>query len=194
MTELQKCMSGEPFDGSSPEITEMVIRNKRLLRQLRETDYADAEAKRRIYEQMFGSIGNDVYIDIDFRCEYGRNIHIGNKVIINMNCTFLDNSSIFIGNNVMIAPDVKIYTATHSVHLAERMPARSNTNASICDTIAHPVTVKDGVWIGGGSIILPGVTIGANSVIGAGSVVTRDIPANTIAVGNPCRPMGVAKP
>lgn len=100
-------MDEEPFDGSSPEITEMTVRNKRLLHQLRETDYADNEAKQRIYRQMFGSIGKDVYIDIDFRCEYGKNIYFGNKVIVNMNCTFLDNNNIIIGNNVMIAPDVK---------------------------------------------------------------------------------------
>lgn len=185
-TEFEKCMSGEPFDGSSPEITEMTRRNKRLLRQLRETDYADNDAKQRIYQQMFGSIGKDVYIDINFRCEYGRNIHFGNKVIVNMNCTFLDNNSIFIGNNVMIAPDVKIYTATHSVYLSERMPERADSNASICDTIAHAVTIEDGAWIGGGSVILPGVTVGKNSVIGAGSVIVKDIPANSIAVGNPC--------
>ena len=157
-------MDEEPFDGSSPEITEMTVRNKRLLHQLRETDYADNEAKQRIYRQMFGSIGKDVYIDIDFRCEYGKNIYFGNKVIVNMNCTFLDNNNIIIGNNVMIAPDVKIYTATHSVHLAERMPERTCPGASICDTIARPVLIEDGVWIGGGSTILPGVTIGKNSV------------------------------
>lgn len=187
MTEYEKCMAGEPFDGSSSEITEMAVRTKRLLHQLRETDYADNEAKQRIYRKMFGSIGEDVYIDIDFRCEYGKNIHFGNKVIVNMNCTFLDNNRINIGNNVMIAPDVKIFTATHSVHLSERMPERSAPNASICDTIAYPVTIDDGVWIGGNATILPGVTIGRNSVIGAGSVVTKDIPANSIAVGNPCR-------
>lgn len=180
-------MAGEPFDGSSPEITEMAVRTKRLLRQLRETDYADNDSKQRIYREMFGSIGEDVYIDIDFRCEYGRNIHIGNKVIVNMNCTFLDNGRINIGNKVMIAPDVKIFTATHSVRLSERMPERIVKGASICDTIAHPVTIEDGAWIGGGSIILPGVTIGNNTVIGAGSVVTKNIPENSIAVGNPCR-------
>lgn len=185
--EFEKCMAGEPFDGASSEIAEMALRNKRLLRQLRDVDYADNDAKQCIYKQMFGSIGEDVYIDIDFRCEYGRNIHFGNKVIVNMNCTLLDNNSIFIGNNVMIAPDVKIYTATHSLHLAERMPERTRLGASICDTIAHAVTIEDGVWIGGGTVVLPGVTIGRNSVIGAGSVVVKDIPANSVAVGNPCR-------
>lgn len=187
MTEYQKCMAGEPFDGSSAEITEMAVRAKRLLRQLRETDYADNEGKQRIYREMFGSIGEDVYIDIDFRCEYGKNIHFGNKVIVNMNCTFLDNNRINIGNNVMIAPDVRIFTATHSVYLSERMPERTVKGASICDTIAHPVTIEDGVWIGGGAVVLPGVTIGRNSVIGAGSVVTKNVPENSIAVGNPCR-------
>ena len=88
---------------------------------------------------------------------------------------------------VIITPDVKIYTATHSVQLAERMPERTHPGASICDTIARPVLIENGVWIGGGSTILPGVTIGKNSVIGAGSVVVKDIPANSIAVGNPCR-------
>ena len=185
--EYQKCMDGEPFDGSSPELVELTIRTKRFLRQLRETDYADNETKDAIYKQMFGSIGDQVSIDIDFRCEYGKNIHIGNKVIINMNCTFLDNGGINIGDNVMIAPDVRIYTATHSVILSERMPVRSNSKASICDTIACPVTIESGVWIGGGAVILPGVTIGRNSVIGAGSVVTKSIPENSIAVGNPCR-------
>ena len=186
-TEYQKCMDGEPFDGSAPELVELTIRTKRFLRQLRETDYADNETKDAIYKQMFGSIGDQVSIDIDFRCEYGKNIHIGNKVIINMNCTFLDNGVINIGDNVMIAPDVRIYTATHSVILSERMPVRSNSKASICDTIACPVTIESGVWIGGGAVILPGVTIGRNSVIGAGSVVTKSIPENSIAVGNPCR-------
>ena len=186
-TEYQKCMDGEPFDGAAPELSEMTIRTKRLLRQLRETDYADQGAKQQIYRQMFGSIGENVYIDLDFRCEYGRNIRLGNDVIINMNCTFLDNNHIFIGNRVMIAPDVKIYTATHSVDLDERMPKRTSAGASICDTIARPVTIEDGVWIGGGTVVLPGVTIGKNSVVGAGSVVVKDIPANTIAAGNPCR-------
>lgn len=180
-------MSGVPFDGSSPEITEMAVRNNRLLQQLRNTDYADNEEKQRIYREMFGSIGKDVYIDIDFRCEYGRNIHFGNKVIVNMNCTFLDNNIINIGNNVMIAPDVKIFTATHSVNLSERMPERDRPDDSICDTIALPVTIEDGVWIGGNVTVLPGITIGKNSVIGAGSVVVKDIPANSIAVGNPCK-------
>lgn len=193
-TEWEKCLAGEPFDGASPEIAEMTLRCKRLLKQLRDTDYADNETKQHIYRQLFGSIGRDVYIDIDFRCEYGRNIHIGNEVIINMNCTFLDNGNIFIGNKVMIAPDVKIYTATHALQLSERMPERQHPRASICATIAHPVRIEDGAWIGGGTVILPGVTVGTQAVIGAGSVVVHDIPAHAVAVGNPCRVIGEINP
>lgn len=104
-----------------------------------------------------------------------------------MNCTFLDNNRIDIGNDVLIAPDVKIYTATHSTDIKERMVSNWVPGQEICRTYALPVKIEDGVWIGGGTIILPGVTIGRNSVIGAGSVVTRSIPANSLAVGNPCR-------
>ncbi len=186
-TEYQKCLDGEPYDGAAPELAEMTLRTKRLISRLRSIDYADAEAKRAVYEQMFGSIGSHVYIDIDFRCEYGKHIHLGNNVIINMNCTLLDDGLINIGDNVMIAPDVKIYTATHSVALAERMPVREREGMSICDTIAKTVNIGRGVWIGGGTVVLPGVNIGENTVIGAGSVVTKSIPANCVAVGNPCR-------
>ena len=174
-TELQKCLDGEIFRGEDKELAEMTIRAKRLLKELNDVDYADTIFKHAIHKQLFGSIGNDVYIDIDFHCEYGKHIHIGNKVIINMNCTFVDNNIIEIGDNVLIASNVQIYTATHS------------TKEGFCRTYALPVKIEDHVWIGGGAIILPGVTIGKGSVIGAGSVVTRSIPANCVAVGNPCR-------
>lgn len=126
-------MDEEPFDGSSPEITEMTVRNKRLLHQLRETDYADNEAKQRIYRQMFGSIGKDVYIDIDFRCEYGKNIYFGNKVIVNMNCTFLDNNNIIIGNNVII-PQLIPFTLRKGCrkgHIPERPSATQLPDLSL---------------------------------------------------------------
>lgn len=187
-TEYQKCLNGEPYKGSDPEIARMNDRCKLLLKQLREVELTDADAKLRIQKQMFGSMGEEVYIDFDFRCIFGKHIHFGNKVVVNINCTFLDDGIINIGNCVMIAPDVKIYTATHSLDLEERMPSYDVPGAeSVCDTIALTVTVEDGVWIGGNSTILPGVTIGHHSVIGAGSVVNKDIPPYSVAVGNPCR-------
>ena len=122
---------------------------------------------------MFGHLGENVHVDIDFRCEYGKNIFVGNKVIINMNCTFVDNNRIEIDNNVLIASNVQIYTATHSTNVKERTMQNWDESKAICNTFALPIKIEDNVWIGGGAIILPGVTIGRNSVIGAGSVVTR---------------------
>lgn len=187
-TEYEKCMAGEPFiGGKDPEIVAMVLRTRRLLAQFNATDYADNERKQELLREMFGGMGKSVSVDIDFHCEYGKHIFIGNKVIINMNCTFVDNNRIDIGNNVLIASNVQIYTATHSTYVDERMVEDCPEGGEICRTIARPVKIEDGVWIGGGAIILPGVTIGRNSVIGAGSVVTRSIPADCVAVGNPCR-------
>ena len=105
-----------------------------------------------------------------------------------MNCTFLDDNRIVIGDNVLIAPNVQIYTAFHPTNAAERFgPTRADGSFAFCKTQTAPVVIGNHVWIGGGAILLPGVTIGDNVVIGAGSVVTRDIPANTVACGSPCR-------
>ena len=111
-------------------------------------------------------------------------------MIVGMNCTFVDNQEIHIGNQVMIAPNVQIYTASHSVLPQERLIENWKGNShTFFRTYAQPVVIEDNVWIGGGVVILPGVTIGKNTVIGAGSVVTRSIPANCVAVGNPCKVM-----
>lgn len=186
-TEYEKCMSGEYFEGSDPELVKLTTDTKRLLMKFNSCDYADTKGKTAILRKMFGSMGKNVHIDIDFHCEYGKNIHLGDNVIINMNCTFVDNNSITIGNNVLIASNVQFYTATHPVNYWERN--RHNNDGKFFNTYAKPIVIEDGVWIGGGAIVLPGVTIGRNSVIGAGSVVTRDIPENSVAVGNPCRVM-----
>lgn len=186
-TELEKCLAGEIFLGKDKELVDMTINAKRLLKELNATDYEDTERKREILGKLFGGIGEEVHVDIDFHCEYGKHIFVGSKVIINMNCTFVDNNHIVIGDNVLIASNVQIYTATHSIRAAERNVPLDDRQSGICHTYAKPVRIEDGAWIGGGSILLPGVTIGKNSVIGAGSVVTRSIPADCVAVGNPCR-------
>lgn len=187
-TEYQKCMDGEFFTADS-EMLQIVYRCKRLVRSLNGTDMENISERKKIIGELFGSVGNNVHIDIDFHCEYGINIHCGSDVIINMNCTFVDNNRINIGNNVLIASDVKIYTATHTTDIAGRTntPANKKISGCFCRTYSKPITIEDNVWIGGGAILLPGVTIGKNSVIGAGSVVTRSIPENSVAVGNPCR-------
>ena len=180
-------MAGEPFIGSDPQLAAMTIRAKRLLAEFNATDYADTARRLSLLREMLGSVGEGVHVDIDFHCEYGQNIFLGNRVIINMNCTFVDNNRIDIGDGVMIASNVQIYTATHSTDVRERL-VQDWKEGSICrTTYALPVRIEDNVWIGGGAIILPGVTIGRGSTIGAGSVVTRSIPAGCVAVGNPCR-------
>lgn len=180
-------MAGESFDGKDKELAEMTLKTKRLLVKFNATDFADTEQRYDILQEMLGRIGKNVHVDIDFRCEYGKNIFVGDRVIINMNCTFVDNNRIEIGNNVLIASNVQIYTATHSTNVHERTMQDWTEEKAICNTYSLPVKIGDNVWIGGGAIILPGVVIGKNSVIGAGSVVTRSIPQNCVAVGSPCR-------
>ncbi len=158
-SERQKALDGELFNAVDPELQHIILRTKRLLRELNSCDYADRDGKRRIIEQMFGSVGESIHIDMDFHCEYGINIHLGNWVVINMNCTFVDNNRIDIGNDVLIASDVKIYTATHPVNAKDRMISGGGWNV-----YAQPVKIEDGVWIGGGAVILPGVTIGRNAL------------------------------
>lgn len=186
-TELEKCLSGEVFNGGDKTLAAMTLNAKRLLKELNNTDYADVKSKKNILQQLFGRVGKNIHVDIDFHCEYGKHIFIGNQVIINMNCTFVDNNIIEIGDNVLIASNVQLYTATHSTKVYERIVEDWDKGMEICKTYAFPIKIGNGVWIGGGAIILPGVTIGENSVIGAGSIVTHSIPDNCVAVGNPCR-------
>lgn len=189
MTELEKCMAGEWYDCHDPVFLEFKKKAHRLLLQYNALPYEQKEEKRRVLEEMLGSIGEKVSVGHSFVCDYGRNIHIGSNVTVNTGCTFVDCNEIRIGNNVLIAPNVQIYTATHPVELAERLtPVETDGGTEyVRHTYALPVRIGDGCWIGGGVVILPGVTIGHGSVIGAGSVVTKDVPPNCLAAGNPCR-------
>lgn len=148
-TEYEKCLAGESFiGGKDPKIVETILRTRRLLAQFNATDYADTERKQALLREMFGSLGKGVHVDIDFHCEYGKHIFIGDKVIINMNCTFVDNNRIDIGSNVLIASNVQIYTATHSTKVSERMVQNWSEGEEICRTYALPVKIENGVWIG----------------------------------------------
>lgn len=188
-TELQKCLDGEVFNSSDPALLTIIHNARSLAKDYNQTATTDSYKRQSILQQLFGSIGENVNVDTPFYCDYGKHIEIGNNVIININCTFVDCNKIRIGNNVLIASNVQIYTATHSVNQADRLVENWDVHSGVpyFRTYALPVTIEDNVWIGGGAIILPGVTIGKNSVIGAGSVVTKSIPANVVAVGNPCR-------
>ena len=185
---MEKCLAGEYFNGSDNVLSEMTLSAKRILKEFNNVDYGNSAKRYKLLKQLFGRIGENVCVDIDFHCEYGKHILCGNRVIINMNCTFVDNKPIRIGDRVLIASNVQIYTSSHPVLPQERLvPDWRERQTTFFRTYARPIEIENNVWIGGGCILLPGVTIGENSVIGAGSVVTRPIPPNCVAVGNPCR-------
>lgn len=189
MSELSKCLQGKQFNCIDDELVSIITKARRLTKQYNQTKFEDTIQKDSILSELFAQIGNNVKIDVPFYCDYGQHISIGNNVIININCTFVDCNKITIGNNVLIASNVQIYTATHPVNISDRLLDNWSYNNphAFFNTYALPVTIEDNVWIGGGVIILPGVTIGKNSVIGAGSVVNKSIPPNSLAVGNPCK-------
>lgn len=182
-TERQKMLDGEFYDCQDPQLQQRWHVAKDLQRQLLMTDTRDRVAVDSILDQLLGSRGENVWVAAPICVDYGENIHLGNGVEINMNCVFLDCNWIDIGDNSGIGPAVQIYTVFHPVDPVQRLGEqgcmwRSQTRA---------VKIGRNVWIGGGAVVLPGVTIGDNSTIGAGSVVTGDIPADCVAVGNPCR-------
>lgn len=190
-SEIEKCLDGQQFNTSDADIQLLIHRVRKLTREYNNTASDDASNRKKILSELFGVVGSNVNIDTPFYCDYGKHISIGNNVIININCTFVDCNKIEIGNNVLIASNVQIYTATHPVETQERLVEgwTGNEDVPYFHTFALPVKIEDNVWIGGGVIILPGVTIGRNAVIGAGSIVTKSIPENCVAFGNPCRPV-----
>lgn len=181
-------MSGEYCNSLNPEVLEMISNTKACLARLDSTDLEDSE-RSGILRDMLGSIGQRSAVGRNFLCQCGKHIFIGDKSVINDNCTMMDENHIRIGNQVLIAPNVQFYTATHPIDYNERFVENWDENSGelFFRTRSLPITVEDNVWIGGGSIILAGITIGTGSVIGAGSVVTKSVPANCVAVGNPCK-------
>lgn len=176
------------LETADDDTLKLIARTRELTREYYFSDYEDTEKRTAILKELLGGMGANVEIDTPFHCDHGNNIFLGNDVIIGINCTFVDNAEIRIGNRVLIASNVQFYTSSHPVLPQERLvPDWKEKGTTFFRTYARPIEIKDNVWIGGGSIILAGVTIGENSVIGAGSVVTRSIPANSVAVGNPCR-------
>lgn len=188
-TEWEKCMAGEWYDCHAPEFLKGKARASEWCARYNAIPYARRQERRRMLEELFGAVGDNVSVGDHFTCGFGTNIYIGSNVSINLNCTFIDCNRITIGSNVLIAPCVHLTTATHPVELADRLtPGWSAASGGyFCRTYALPITVGNGCWIGANVVILPGITIGDGSVIGAGSVVTKDIPANVVAAGNPCR-------
>lgn len=178
MTEKEKMQGGDYYAPGDPELTAFRQRARRLCRLFNQTVESEHSRRGEILTGLFGSSGENLYIESDFRCDYGFNIHVGNNFYANFNCVFLDACEIRIGDNCMLAPGVQIYTATHPLDPVERNSGRE---------FGKPVTIGDNVWIGGGAVINPGVTIGDNAVIASGAVVIRDVEADTVVGGNPAK-------
>lgn len=190
MTEREKMLAGQLYDCGDEELLAQWHKAKNLARKYNQTDSANEQEKEQILSELLGGKGKNLWITPPFFVDYGNNIYFGNNCEVNMNCTFLDDNIIRIGDNALIAPNVQIYTAFHPANAVDRLGTpREDGSFEFCKTQTAPVVIGNNVWIGGGAIIMPGVTIGDNVVIGAGSIVTKDIPSNVIAYGNPCRVM-----
>lgn len=173
-------VSGEIYDATDPMLIERLQHTRSRLHTYNNLPPDAVGQQEDLLRSLLGHIGPDFHFNQPFRCDYGSNINIGDNFFANFNLTILDEAPVTIGNHVFIGPNVSIYTACHPLQADQR-----NTRVEW----AEPVTIGDNVWIGGSVTILPGVNIGNNCVIGAGSVVTHDIPADTLAVGNPARPI-----
>ena len=178
MTEWDKMQAHQIYDDFDADLFDRRVEAKKLFKEFNRTTDDEVEKRQEIMKKLFKKVGERVYMEPDFTCEFGKNITLGNDLYINFGCTLLDCGQITIGNNTLLGPNVSMYSANHSLDSEERI-----TGA----LIPEPITIGNRVWIGGGTTILSGVTIGDDSVIGAGSVVTRDIPAGVVAAGNPCK-------
>ena len=177
MSELSKMIEGKLYNPCDNDLVALRKKARLLFEEFNSSSIEEPEKRTKILKELLGEVGKNVNIEPDFKCDYGFNIKLGDNVYMNFNCVFLDVCEIKVGDNVLFAPGVQVLTATHPISAKERLKGLES---------GKPITIGDNCWIGAGVLILPGVNIGANSTIGAGSVVTKDIPPNSLAVGNPC--------
>ena len=179
MTEKEKMLAGEYYSAVDPELISELNAVKDIIHEYNLLRPSDLERRREMLLSLLGHVADDkVFINQPFYCDYGKQISVGRRFFANYNLTILDEAPVTFGDDCFIGPNVSIYTACHSTDPIERNSRRE---------WARPVSISSNVWIGGSVVILPGVTIGDNVTIGAGSVVVHDIPSGSIAVGNPCR-------
>lgn len=178
MTEREKMLAGQVYKATDPDLITELNRVKDLCRKYNQLQPTLLKERNEMLRQMLGKADEDTFINQPFLCDYGKHIRVGKRFFANFNLVILDEAYVTFGDDCFIGPNVGIYTACHSTDPVER-----NTRQEW----AMPVTIGNNVWIGGGVQILPGVRIGDNVTIGAGSVVVKDIPANSVAVGNPAR-------
>ena len=178
MTEKEKMLAGKVYDPSDKELTRARENARRLCRQFNNSTETEKKLRVKLIKELFTTENSSIWIEPPFQCDYGFNIKFGEKVFLNFNCVILDSIEVTIGNNVMFGPGVQIYTPQHPIHPEERATWLEKSS---------PVSIGDDVWIGGSTVICPGVSIGKETVIGAGSVVNKDIPEGVVAAGNPCK-------
>lgn len=177
-TEKEKMLSGELYIAADPELVQDRLRARRLTRLYNQTFETEDAKRKELLQELLGSTGKHYYIEPDFRCDYGYNIHVGENFYANFDCVMLDVCEIRIGDNCLLGPGVHIYTAAHPLDAHARISGAE---------YGKPVTIGHNVWIGGKAIINPGVRIGNNVVIASGAVVTKDVPDNIVVGGNPAR-------
>ena len=177
-TEREKMLDGELYLATDEELTRMHLNARQLLHCFNFSHPDELDRQKELIYGLFGNIGDNFTVRPPFYCDYGSHITAGDRLYINYDCTILDCNMVHLGNDVLLAPKVQIYTAYHPIEPKIRLTGKE---------LASPVIVGDNVWLGGGVIVCPGVKIGNNVTIGAGSVVTKDIPDNVVAAGNPCR-------
>lgn len=178
MTEYEKMLAGLAHQPYSDELRTMRLAAKEILFDYQQLRPSESQAKNALLQKLFGQADATTKLIAPFYVDYGKNIRVGKNFFANFHCTMLDSGGITIGDNVMFAPNVSLYTVGHPLD-AELRNAEWEQ--------AKPIRIGNNVWLGGNVVVLPGVTIGDNVVVGAGSVVTKDLPANSLALGNPCR-------
>jgi maltose O-acetyltransferase len=177
-TEREKMVRGELYLASDPELVEARVRARRIFARFNASDPGDADARVALMKELFGRVGRDAWIEPPFFCDYGTQVTIGAGVFVNFGGVFLDPAPIVIGDGAQLGPNVQLLTADHPRDAATRAAGPE---------LGRPITIGSRCWLGGGVIVCPGVTIGADTIVGAGSVVVRDLPARVVAAGNPCR-------
>ncbi len=178
MTDWEKMQAGEVYNDFAEDLFNRRVRAKKLFRAYNCLDDSEKDKRNEIMRELFKSVGKNVWIEPDFRCEFGKNITIGDNVYINFGCVILDCGQVTIGSDTLIGPNVGLFSGNHTTDAEERAAG---------GLIPKPITIGRRVWLCGNVNVVPGVTIGDDTVIGAGSVVTHDIPSGVVAAGNPCR-------
>ena len=182
--EWDRMIAGELYDALDPELVAARSRARDLCRELNASAESEQERRRGLLRELFGAGGDSVWMQPPFHCDYGANIRLGERVFFNFNCVVLDVCPVTIGDFTQFGPGAQVLTPLHPLDAAQRRR----------EEYGAPVEIGSDVWVGAGALILPGVRVGSRTVIGAGSVVTRDIPDDVLAVGNPCRPIRAIEP